>query len=325
MLRIAMVGKWHVHAVDYAKMVRERSEKALITCVWDNNIKRGGEWAKELDAEFIEDYDNLLLRDDVDGIIVDTETSLHHEIMIKAAKAKKHIFTEKVLAPTISECEDISKIVSENNVQFCISFPQMCRPEFVFVKQLVDSGKLGKINHMRVRNGHDGAVANWLPDYWYNKKDACGGVMLDLGCHPMYLSRWILGEPESISSTFSYITKREVEDSAVCTIKFKNNAISIVESSFVAPCSPYIMEVYGEKGSVFVNEKDIEIHKKENNQTIITVPKELPQQLPQAIDQWIKACETGGKCIFDMKKAIELTQLMQSAYKSAEINSTVFF
>ena len=90
MLRFAMISKWHVHARGYAKFITEQPD-ACITCVWDEDPTRGMEWAKELGVDFVENYDDVLAREDVDAILVCTPTNMHKEVMIKAAKAKKHI------------------------------------------------------------------------------------------------------------------------------------------------------------------------------------------------------------------------------------------
>lgn len=324
MLHVAMISKWHVHAKDYAQQLLQRSDKVQITCLWDEDEARGRAWAEELGVDFEQNYDTLLARSDVDGVVIDTATAVHHEIIIKAAKAKKHIFTEKVLAPTVRECVEIAQAIRENDVAFCISYPQLQTPAFRYAKQLVDDGTLGTISSMRVRNGHDGAIANWLPQYWYHRKDACGGVMLDLGCHPMYLVRWILGAPKSVNSNFSYLTNREVEDSATCTIAFENGAVAITESSFVAPASPYIMEVYGDKGTIIVIDNEVTVMLKKDRELIKQTPAQLPEPPLAAIDQWIEACETGSQPVeCGLEEAIHLTELMEAAYIAETENRTV--
>lgn len=325
MLKVAMIGKWHVHAKDYTRMLLERSDRAVITCVWDDVETRGREWADETGSEFVRDYDALLGRADVDAVVVTTATSQHRDIMVKAAHAKKHIFTEKVLAPTVKECGEIAQAIRENNVQFCISYPQMETPEFLYAKGAVESGSLGELGRMRVRNGHDGATANWLPEYWYEKAKACGGVLMDLGCHPMYLCSWFMGRPVSVSAQFSYLTGHEVEDNAVCAISFANGASAIVESSFTAPCSPYIMELYGTKGTILIVDGHVEVRHKENGEQRCFTPDALPPRPLTGIDQWIRACEGGAPAAYDLDTAIRLTELMEGAYIAQAGQKTYFF
>lgn len=325
MLRVAMLSKWHVHAEDYCRQIQENNN-AQVTCIWDENEARGREWAAKIGVPFFADLDELLRQDFVDAVVVDTPTSLHKEVIIKAANAKKHIFTEKVVAFTVKDALEIKRAVTENQVQFVISFPQMTTPAFIYAKNAVENGAVGDITMMRVRNGHNGATAGWLPDYWYDPATTGGGAMMDLGCHPMYLSRWFLGNPVSIRSAFTYYTGRPVEDSAVCSVVYENNAIAVVESSLASYHSPYIMEIYGTKGSVFIREDLLEIKSSEMENGGVTVdPETLEKTVPSAIWQFVAAGTQKVKPIFDIDLAIGLTELMEGAYLAAKENRTVYF
>ena len=66
--------------------------------------------------------------------------------------------------------------------------------------------------------GLGGALAGWLPDYWYDPETTGGGAMMDLGAHPMYHSAWMLGTPKRIQSMFCNLTGHQVEDNTISTI-----------------------------------------------------------------------------------------------------------
>ena len=200
MLKVAMLSKWHVHAPEYARRLSEMDDVQL-TCVWDEIPERGQAWAKELGTAFEPDLDKLLARDDVDAVCIDTPTNMHKDIMIKAAKAGKHIYTEKVMCLNVKDCDEVIKAVEENHVVFTISLPQRAWPKFLFIKQAIESGVIGDVTVLRCRNCHDGALAGWLPDYWYDPETTGGGAMMDLGAHPMYLSAWMLGASSPCSPT----------------------------------------------------------------------------------------------------------------------------
>ena len=162
-----MLSRWHVHATGYANELRSLPD-VVITAVWDEDQSRGKQWAEELGVEFVSDLDTLLAREDVDAVCVNAPTNMHPEIMIAAARAGKHIFSEKVMAITTKEAESIAKAVKESGVKFCISFPHRTRPANLFAKKVVDEKLLGDITLMRVRNAHDGASSNWLPQHFYD-------------------------------------------------------------------------------------------------------------------------------------------------------------
>ncbi len=327
-IRVAMLSGWHVHAKDYAKQITEL-EDTKITAIWDEIPERGKSWAEELNADFEEDLHTLLKRDDVDAVIVDTPTNMHSEVIIAAAKAGKHIFTEKVLAFTVKEAEAIADAVEKAGVRFCISFPHRTIPANLFAMKAVEEKWLGEITLLRVRNAHNGAVANWLPSHFYDPVACGGGAMMDLGAHPMYLSRWLLGEPNNISSVFNNYTDRAVEDNAVSVIEFDNKAIAIVETGFVSPNSPSSMELYGTEGSLFIGGPDnvvkISSKKYAPNSNGFVTPDELPEALPSAMSQWVDAIRNNSEVHFGLEEGIQLTELMEAAYKSHNSGCKVSF
>ena len=125
MLNVAMLSKWHVHAAGYARELMNMDD-VHVTCIWDEQPERGEAWAKELGVAFEPNLDTLLHRPDVDAVAVDCPTAMHPEVIIAAARAGKHIFTEKVLALTVKDCDAIAAAINETGVKFCISFPQRC-------------------------------------------------------------------------------------------------------------------------------------------------------------------------------------------------------
>jgi len=325
-MKIAMLSKWHVHAKDYARQLRARDDVS-ITAVWDEDCKRGEVWANELSVDFEKSIDKLLMREDVDAVVVDSPTCMHTDLMVKAAEAGKHIFTEKAMALTLEDCNKISQAVDKAKVKFGISFPARTLSQNLYVKNAIEDGLLGKVTLLRIRNGHDGALNNWLPEYWYNEKDAGGGAMMDLGCHPMYLASWFLGKPKSINSMFSYFTGREVEDNAQCSIEFQNGALAVVETSFVTYRTPGLLEVYGTEGTILVNNSEIKIisKKMQNEFAGWLTPSTLPQSLDAPIYQWINAVKNDTPLLYGTVEGSNLTELLEKAYISHKENRKVDF
>jgi len=105
-ITVAVLGFWHVHAAGYAAQVHQPPDTKLVA-VWDDDPDRGHAAADAVDSLFVGDLDNLLAREDIDAVTVTTATSAHREIMLRAAQAGKHIFTEKLLAPSVMEDEEI--------------------------------------------------------------------------------------------------------------------------------------------------------------------------------------------------------------------------
>lgn len=318
MVNVLMLSRWHVHADDYARIIAAQPD-ATITCVWDDDTQRGQAWADELGVAFEPDLDKALARDDVDAVVVDTPTSDHARVMIAAAKAGKHIFTEKVLAATVSECEQIAQVVQDNQVKFCISYPQLTSPFVQFCKQSIDNGLLGQLHYMRMRFAHNGTLAGWLPDYWYDVDDACGGAMMDLGCHPMYIASYLLGKPSRIASMFNNnLCPAPAEDNAISVVEFENKALAVLETSFISPYQAECFELLGTQGAITKVGDTIQIRSEHFDQKGWVTPDRdtMPKPLPIPMRQWLDGINHGSPIAFDLEKAIALTQLQENAYLS---------
>ncbi len=311
-MNIAIISYWHVHAEGYTKEILEKTDSKVVA-IWDEDMVRGKSFADQYQVDFYADYDELLKNKEIDGVVICAATSEHTKLIIKAIEADKKVFSEKVLALTTVECLMIKEALEKKGADITLSLVKKCDPEFLFAKQMVESGKLGRITYARMRNVHNGSIGNWLPPHFYDKSQCGGGAMIDLGAHPMYLLNWLLGEPKSIQSVFTKITEREVEDNAVSVIEFEQGAIGVSETGFVSNYNPMTLEISGTKGSLFIR-NDVMYATEETDGKWVTA--QLPQALPSPIIQWAMQTPAMKEVTFGIEDAIMLTKMMEAAYKS---------
>ena len=149
--------------------------------------------------------------------------------------------------------------------------------------------------------------------------------MMDLGAHPMYLSRWFMGKPVSIQSRFTTHTGRTVDDDAVSIIGFESGAMAISETSLVSPFTPRICEIYGTRGVILCEDGRVRVKtsllQADGNDGWIT-PR-LPKELPSPLRQFIDSVLYGKPVRFGTQEGIELTELMENAYKAQREGRTV--
>ncbi len=329
MLRIAMLSKWHVHAEGYGRDLLATG-KAEITCVWDEKPERGAEWAQRLGVDFVADIDELLARDDVDAVCCCTPTTMHTEVLVKAAKAGKHIFTEKTLACTVKECEEIATAIEENGVKFVISMPHKAWPVIKFAKEHIANGDFGIVTNVRIRNAHDGVSGKWLPEYWFVKEDCAGGAMMDLGCHPMYLLSYLCGMPKKITGIANSVMGTPVDENAVSVIEFENGAIGVSETSFLAYSSPYTVEVHGTEGILIWNNKEGAKYKTKETAKLVNgfiSVERLPESSENPINSFVNACVDGKEIPeeYGAKSAIDLARLLEATYIAYETGKIIEF
>lgn len=322
-MKIAAVGAWHVHTMEYATAI-QKNPQAELCCLWDDDPVRGQETADKLGVAFQPDLEAIWADKSIDAVQITTATNQHTEVLKAAAKAGKHIFTEKVLAFTNEEAQDIAKTVKESGVTFTISYPHKTWPTLKAAKALVDSGKLGQITYARVRDAHNGSTAGWLPPHFYDAAQTGGGAMIDLGAHPMYTLHWFMGEPKSIVSMFTTVTGKPVEDNAVSVIEFEGGAIGVSETGFVTNGMPYVLEMSGTKGSLMVHNNILEYSCEETDNKLVQMT-DLPEPSAMPIDAWIAACNGQGEAPNGIDDAVALTKFMVGAYEAYRAGSRVQF
>ncbi|MBQ8552269.1 MAG: Gfo/Idh/MocA family oxidoreductase [Clostridia bacterium] len=313
-MKIAICGAWHVHAKDYTTAAL-KTECCEILGVWESD--------PVLLAKFLENFPDIkpfdsfeaLLASDAEGVIVCTSSDTHADCMVKIAEAKKHIFTEKVLALNVEDCLRVKEAVEKNGVDFVISLVWKYKPWMRTVKQIVDEGKLGKINYMRFRNCHGGSIMGWLPEHFFNPTQCGGGAMIDLGAHGMYITDWFMGEPAKYSSAFTLFDNNaknigKLEDNAVTVMTYDDGKIAVNETGFVSMTDPITLEVSGTEGFARCTVGGgVEMKAVCTEKKLVTV--EMAPELPAPIYQFLTGNILEG-C--GMDEAIRLTKMMVGAY-----------
>lgn len=329
MIRVALLSFWHVHAKDYARQAQQHPDTEIVA-LWDEEAARGRVQAEEYGARFYQRLDDVLAQTDMDGVIVNTPTNLHREVMVAAAQAGKHIFTEKVLAPTVRECRDILAAVERSGVVLTVSLPRLNEGYTLAIKDMLNRHLLGKLTLARTRLSHNGAVHTkddpdgWLPPHFFDPVQCGGGALIDLGCHPMYLTRLFLGLPERVSANFGYVTGRVVEDNAVVVLHYQDGALGVVEAGFVNRYSPFTIEVHGTEGSLLYGGADSTLMVRsalvetfETGGIHAWQEIALPPALPSSFEQWVEHIQRGTKGTENIAMAVDLTLLMEAANRSA--------
>ncbi len=323
---VAMLSFAHVHARGYADQVKSISDCEMVA-IWDEDSERGRKQAEDRGVPFYETLESVLELSTVDAVVCNAPTSMHKEVLIAAAKAGKHIFTEKSLTITLSDATDVLREVEVSGVKFMISFPSRVRPEILFAKQVLDQGLLGDVTLMRTRIAHSAALDKWFSGgtLWFGDEDqAGGGAFFDLGCHRVDVMRWFLGEPESATAQLNNFSNNySIDDNMVALIKFRNKALGIIDVSWVHRHGPNPLEIYGTEGYLGIeaapNGPRIQLisdRLKSGDIQGYVLPTSLPAALPTLMDQWVASIKNGTSCSVSIYDGWNLVQLMEGCYNA---------
>jgi myo-inositol 2-dehydrogenase/D-chiro-inositol 1-dehydrogenase len=187
----------------------------------------------------------------VEAVMIVTPTDTHAQLIQIAARAGKAVWSEKPIALTLTETQQTVEVVKKAGVPCQIGFQRRYDPGYVRAKQMIDEGKLGKIEAFRAL-GRD----TYLPNPAYIRPS--GGTFLDMTVHDFDLARFLIGEVEEISAWGAVLAHEmfsvaEDCDTAVCMLRFKSGVLGVVESARHSNWGYDIRtEVAGSQGKVVV-------------------------------------------------------------------------
>lgn len=185
-------------------------------------------------------YEDLLKDDKINAVIVSLPNFLHRECATKAAEAGKDILMEKPLAGNVNDGEQILTSVRKNGVKFMVGYSMRFDPVLRGLREEIIEGIYGEVQVAEATNVSNGPFTprgdhygpTPVPDWWFDKSRVGGGALMDLGVHLIDLFTWYFGEVDSVSSYLGYKFNMELEDLALCIIRFKNGPLAVVNAGW---------------------------------------------------------------------------------------------
>ncbi|MFJ5641271.1 Gfo/Idh/MocA family protein [Streptomyces sp. NPDC093223] len=212
----------------------------------------------------------------VHAVSVTAPNFLHREIGVAMAEAGKHLWIEKPVGLSAADAGAVADAVAKAGVQGTVGFNYRNAPAVAYARDLVASGELGTVTHVRIRllsdyAAHPDGALTWR----YERARGGTGVLGDLASHGVDLARFLLGEITALAAdTAVFIPERarptgataghtlatggalgpvENEDYVSCLLRFASGARGVLEACRVSvgEQNNYGFEVHGTRGAVF--------------------------------------------------------------------------
>ncbi|WP_046732269.1 Gfo/Idh/MocA family protein [Streptomyces humi] len=212
----------------------------------------------------------------IQAVSITAPNFLHREIGVAMAGAGKHIWIEKPVGLTAADARAVSEATAKAGVRSTVGFNYRNAPAVAYARELIASGELGTVTHVRVRlfsdyAAHPDGALTWR----YERARGGGGVLGDLASHGVDLARFLLGDITALTAdTAVFIPERarptgataghtlatggelgpvENEDYVSCLLRFASGARGVLEASRVSvgEQNNYGFEVHGTRGAVF--------------------------------------------------------------------------
>jgi predicted dehydrogenase len=320
---LAFVGCAHIHTPGFIKLLNGRKD-VKVKSVWDHDAARAEKRAKELNSQVVGDVQKIWADGDIDGVVICSETTRHHELILAAAKARKHMFAEKPLGITAKESNEMAAAIEKANLHFTTGYFMRTDPKHLFLKDEIAKGSFGKITRVRGSNCHSGSLGGWFDTEWRwmaDPKIAGVGGFGDLGTHKLDILMWLMGDVESVTADIKVVTARydQCDESGEGMIRFKNGVTGTLAAGWVDVEDPVQLLISGTEAHAAIVNGELYYNNKQVPGADGKTPfKKLPvaEQLP--MHQFVNAI-AGQKDqpLVTPREAAARVSVMEAMYKAA--------
>jgi predicted dehydrogenase len=252
--------------------------KSRILEIYDPDPSQIEKFKKEVlgDVSVANSFNESLKKDEIDWIFIGSPNYAHKDQIISALNNDKNVFSEKPIAISLEECEEIKKKFEEKNLKFLISYPLRYSLFYKRVKDIVDSGDIGEIISLEFNETLEFHHGSFIMANWRRFEEYSGGHLLEKCCHDFDIVNWIIDDlPIKVSSfgglnffneknknyfqEFNHLikgkknpftSKKNIVDNQVVILEFNRGA----KVSFHTNCSSSLPErrmyICGTKGTI---------------------------------------------------------------------------
>lgn len=327
-LGVALVGLGY-YSTDLLAPALQQTKNCYLAGIVTGTPAKAEAWKKEhnLPDNNIYNYDNfddIANNPDIDVVYVVLPPSMHKEFTIRAANAGKHVWCEKPMAMTETECQEMINACQKNKKSLAIGYRLHHDPNTQEYRRIVKEKLLGEVKAVQCAAGYRESRT----DHWKQKKEMGGGVLYDMGVYAIQGAR--LGtnmEPIAILSAKTSTTRPEIyknglDETTEAKLEFPGGVIGDIKTSFgeninflnincqegdikMAPYSAYA----GVKGSSPLGE--------------INHPYQVPWQQAKQMDDNALAIMQGKPMLVPGEEGLRDIRIVEAIYKSADSGKRV--
>lgn len=244
MFRVGIIGSGFMGTVHAAGWSKTPAKLAAVHSLEPNNAKA---LAEQYQAKVYDSIDSLLAA--VDVVDICAPTHLHHQMVLQAAKAGKHIICEKPLARTLPQAKEMLAACQAAGVKLLVAHVVRFFPQYALAKTAVERGDIGKVAVLRLTRcafRPKRATGNWFMNF-----EQSGGLILDLMIHDFDYARWVAGNVESVYAK-SVTPNGTGEDYSLAILRHTNGALSNIEGAWAYPPPLFRtgLEIAGDTGLI---------------------------------------------------------------------------
>ena len=249
--RVALVGCGRISKNHFDAIAKIDGLELCAVC--DTVAERARAASDEQGVQSFTSYEEMIRSAGADVIAVCTPSGLHAAHGSAAAKAGKHVITEKPMAITLEQADGLVQACDAAGVRLFVVKQNRLNVSIQLLKRAVDKGRFGRIylanttvRWNRPQDYYDSAS-------WRGTWEFDGGAFMNQASHYVDLIQWLVGPVESVvAKTATQARRIEAEDSGVAVLKFRNGALGVIEVNVLTFPRNWegSISIIGEKGTV---------------------------------------------------------------------------
>ncbi len=328
-MRVGVIGIGHWGPNIVANFARHPRVRVTHICDIDKSAFGRVEGLLANDYQCITNPSLIIDNPDIDAVAIVTPASTHYELAGKALKANKHVLCEKPLALDVKECEKLCESAELLNKKLMVGYTFLFNNGIKKLKELVDSGSLGKLYYITATRTHMGLI----------REDVC--AVWDLAPHDVSIINYLVNvNPERVSAVGGSPLGLEKSDVAFITLSYPGGILGQIHVSWVDSNKERVVRVIGDRArAVFDDLNDLEqvrLFEKGigvadhvepdfgkfrfllRDGDIISPKVEMHEPLSQLVDAFVKMVLDDEESISDGRFALEVTKTVAAIHKSIQ-------
>ena len=331
-VKIALVGVGGISQVVRIPLLKKNENVELVALCDVDESKVSMIAQKNNVPKVYFDIQNLIQKEELDGILISTPNNLHYPMALASLDAGINTLVEKPIALSVAQVSKMVEKAKKNKVHLVCGMHNRFRKDAEILRNFLDKQEIGDPFYIKagwLRKWEKSLNIGWNAD----SKISGGGVVMDLGLQLIDLSLWLLNKPKVVnvrSNFYTNIKDLKVEDSALIVIQTESNVLITIETSWRMHLENDLLytHVFGKQGGAFLNPLRInkELHGNLVNVTPVQSTKNIDMftnAFESEINNFVNVIQNKEKPVTPGEDGIYLMKIIDSIYKSAELGKQV--
>jgi predicted dehydrogenase len=242
---IVGLGRWGQNLVECAQ---GRTDRIRFTAGVARTPAKARAFAESHGIALVADYPAALADPDVDAVVLATPHTQHAEQIVAAARAGKHVFTEKPFTLTAATADAAAKACADARRVLAVGFNWRFQPALQEIRRMLQDGRLGRLLHIE-GNFNGPSVYRFPREHWRQQpEEGPAGGMTGRGVHVVDAMLYLAGRIESVyAQSYRLALDYGLDDTTSMLFRFENGASGYL-GTFIATAECWRLQVFGSKG-----------------------------------------------------------------------------